>query len=144
MGEAMFEYLSDHRTSLIDELSEWIRLPSIAGVPEHEPDLARSANWLAARLGEIGFPVVGVWPAESGPAVYAEWCAAPGAPTVLIYSHHDVRAAKDDQWDQTAPFERRSPAASPAGPEAAVAPAGSRTAAGRSGRGHGARIAAEK
>jgi acetylornithine deacetylase/succinyl-diaminopimelate desuccinylase-like protein len=101
----MHDYLKDHRAALIDELADWVRLPSIAGVAEHEPDLARSANWLAARLGEIGFPTVGIWPAASGPAVYAEWCVAPGAPTVLIYSHHDVRAAKDEQWDQTSPFE---------------------------------------
>jgi acetylornithine deacetylase/succinyl-diaminopimelate desuccinylase-like protein len=101
----MHDYLNEHRAALIDELADWVRLPSIAGVAEHEPDLARSANWLAARLGEIGFPTVGIWPATSGPAVYAEWCEAPGAPTVLIYSHHDVRAAKDEQWDQTSPFE---------------------------------------
>jgi acetylornithine deacetylase/succinyl-diaminopimelate desuccinylase-like protein len=101
----MHDYLNEHRAALIDELADWVRLPSIAGVAEHEPDLARSANWLAARLGEIGFPTVGIWPAANGPAVYAEWCEVPGAPTVLIYSHHDVRAAKDEQWDQTSPFE---------------------------------------
>ncbi|WP_433201119.1 M20/M25/M40 family metallo-hydrolase [Dactylosporangium sp. CS-047395] len=99
------EYLRANRDRLIDELMEWIRLPSVAGVPAHDPDLARSANWLAARLREIGFPAVEVWPTGGGPAVYAEWCAAPGAPTVLVYSHHDVRAAKDEQWDQTAPFQ---------------------------------------
>jgi acetylornithine deacetylase/succinyl-diaminopimelate desuccinylase-like protein len=24
---------------------------------------------------------------------------------VLVYSHHDVRAAKDEQWEETPPFE---------------------------------------
>ena len=28
-----------------------------------------------------------------------------GPPTVLVYSHHDVRAAKDETWAQVAPFE---------------------------------------
>jgi hypothetical protein len=32
----------------------------VAGVPEHVPDLIRSANWLAAELRDIGFPVVEV------------------------------------------------------------------------------------
>src|SRR4051812_46088596 len=79
--------------------------PSVAGVPERETELLRSANWLAGVLRETGFPTVEVWKAEGAPAVYAEWCAAPGAPTVLIYSHHDVRAAKDEQWEETTPFK---------------------------------------
>ena len=99
------EYLTAHRAQLVENLSEWVRLPSVGGVPEHEMDMLRSANWLAAATREIGFPVVEVWTTEGGPAVYAEWCAAPGAPTVLIYSHHDVRAGKDETWDQTPPFE---------------------------------------
>jgi acetylornithine deacetylase/succinyl-diaminopimelate desuccinylase-like protein len=75
-------------------------------VPEHEPDLQRSANWLAGAFRETGFPTVEVWPTDGGPAVFAEWPSPdPGAPTVLVYSHHDVRAAKDELWQQTKPFE---------------------------------------
>lgn len=103
--ESIAGYLATQRTALVQELMGWIRLRSVAGVPEHAIDLIRSANWLAAALREIGFPAVEVWSSEGGPAVYAEWCAAGDAPTVLIYSHHDVRAAKDEQWDQTPPFE---------------------------------------
>jgi acetylornithine deacetylase/succinyl-diaminopimelate desuccinylase-like protein len=103
--ETIGGYLAAQRTSLVQELMGWIRLRSVAGVPEHEIDVTRSANWLAATLRELGFPTVEVWGSDGGPAVYAEWCAAGDAPTVLIYSHHDVRAAKDEQWDQTPPFE---------------------------------------
>jgi acetylornithine deacetylase/succinyl-diaminopimelate desuccinylase-like protein len=99
------EFLAEHRDAMAAELAEWVRIPSVAGVPEHAIDLRRSANWLAAALRETGFPSVEVWDTEGGPAVFAEWCADPDAPTVLIYSHHDVRAAKDEEWDETAPFE---------------------------------------
>ena len=101
----LHDYLRDNRNLLTDELAGWIGIPSVAGMPEHDPDLLRSANWLAGALGDIGFPEVRVWRTEGGPAVYAEWCAAPGAPTVLIYSHHDVRAVKDEEWEQTTPFQ---------------------------------------
>ncbi|MEU8820736.1 M20/M25/M40 family metallo-hydrolase [Actinoplanes sp. NPDC048796] len=101
----MPDYLTAHRADLIRELTEWLRVPSVAGVPEHEIDVLRSANWLAGTLRRTGFPTVEVWDADGSPAVYAEWCAAPGAPTVLVYSHHDVRAAKDEEWKETAPFE---------------------------------------
>jgi acetylornithine deacetylase/succinyl-diaminopimelate desuccinylase-like protein len=105
MVTAIHDFLRDRQDAFIDELIGWIRLRSVAGVPEHKPDLIRSANWLAAALRDTGFPTVEVWPVDGAPAVYAEWCAAPGAPTVLIYSHHDVRAAKDDNWSETPPFE---------------------------------------
>jgi hypothetical protein len=104
MSAAVHRFLSANQDRLVDELIDWVRLPSVAGVAEHEVDLARSANWLAAALRASGFPSVEVWPVEGGPAVYAEWCAAAGAPTVLVYSHHDVRAAKAEQWEQTSPF----------------------------------------
>jgi acetylornithine deacetylase/succinyl-diaminopimelate desuccinylase-like protein len=90
---------------MVRQLVGWIRIRSVAGVPEHGPDLIRSANWLAGELRATGFPAVEVWKVDGAPAVYAEWCAAPGAPTVLVYSHHDVRAAKDELWEETPPFE---------------------------------------
>ncbi|MFC3990009.1 zinc-binding metallopeptidase family protein [Actinoplanes siamensis] len=95
-------FLTKHRDAVVAELAEWVRIPSVAGIPEHLVDLRRSATWLAAALRETGFPSVEVWDTQGGPEVYAEWCAEPGAPTVLIYSHHDVRAAKDEEWDETA------------------------------------------
>src|SRR3954469_8053737 len=105
MTTDVHDFLARHRDALVAELAEWIRVPSVAGVAEHSVDLQRSANWLAAALRETGFPSVEVWDTDGGPAVYGEWCAAPDAPTVLVYSHHDVRAAKDEQWEETAPFE---------------------------------------
>ncbi|WP_250007225.1 M20/M25/M40 family metallo-hydrolase [Actinoplanes sp. M2I2] len=98
------DFLTEHRDDLVNELTGWIRLASVAGQPETGPDLIRSANWLAGTLRAIGFPTVDVWRIEGAPAVYAEWCEAPGAPTVLIYSHHDVRKTDDEQWEETAPY----------------------------------------
>jgi acetylornithine deacetylase/succinyl-diaminopimelate desuccinylase-like protein len=98
-------YLDTHSRELLDRLSEWIRIPSVAGVPDRRHHLIRSANWLAAELRDVGFPVTEIWPGTEGPAVFAEWCDAPGSPTILIYSHHDVRAVKEENWDQTSPFD---------------------------------------
>jgi acetylornithine deacetylase/succinyl-diaminopimelate desuccinylase-like protein len=98
-------YLAEHLEDFLAELMSWVRVRSVAGVPEYQPELQRSANWLAGLLREAGFPTVELWETEGAPAVYAEWCATPGAPTVLIYSHHDVRAAKDETWGQVPPFE---------------------------------------
>lgn len=91
--------------AIVDALVEWVRIPSVAAEPERAPELRRSASWLAGALRDVGFPLTEIWDGEQGPAVFAEWCEAPDAPTVLVYSHHDVRAAKDENWDETAPFE---------------------------------------
>jgi acetylornithine deacetylase/succinyl-diaminopimelate desuccinylase-like protein len=104
-GLSLRGYVRSRRGDIEKQLAEWVRVPGILGMPEHAQDLLRSANWLAGAFREAGFPVVEVLPTGESYAVYAEWCEAPGAPTVLVYSHHDVRAAKPENWDQTAPFE---------------------------------------
>ncbi|MGX5358115.1 M20/M25/M40 family metallo-hydrolase [Kocuria sp. KH4] len=98
-------YLRAHLPQMLERLTEWVRIPSVAGVPERAHHLVRSANWLAAELRDLRFPTTAVWPGAEGPAVYGSWCESPGAPTVLVYSHHDVRAVKEQNWDQTAPFD---------------------------------------
>ncbi|MEV7661976.1 M20/M25/M40 family metallo-hydrolase [Paenarthrobacter sp. NPDC089316] len=103
-NENVRSYLDDHKPQFIDRLSEWVQIPSVAGVPERRHHLTRSANWLAGELRDAGFPTTEIWEGADGPAVFAQWLGAPGAPTILIYSHHDVRAVKEENWDQTSPF----------------------------------------
>jgi acetylornithine deacetylase/succinyl-diaminopimelate desuccinylase-like protein len=103
---AVREYIGVHRAVFLDDLAEWLRIPSVSADPERAGDVARSAQWLAAELSATGFPVVEVWPTAGLPAVYAEWPSGdPDAPTVLVYGHHDVQpAAREDGWDSD-PFE---------------------------------------
>ncbi|QDQ13547.1 dipeptidase [Streptomyces spectabilis] len=103
---AVREYVDDHRAAFLDDLAEWLRIPSVSAQPEHADDVRRSADWLAARLKDTGFPTAEVWETPGAPAVFAEWPSGdPQAPTVLVYGHHDVQpAAREDGWD-TDPFE---------------------------------------
>ncbi|UYQ64269.1 dipeptidase [Streptomyces peucetius] len=99
-------YVQQHRAAFLDDLAEWLRIPSVSAQPEHDGDVRRSAEWLAAKLTETGFPVAEIWPTPGAPAVFAEWPSGdPEAPTVLVYGHHDVQpAAREDGW-HTDPFE---------------------------------------
>lgn len=103
---AVRTYIEQHRVAFLDDLTEWLRIPSVSAQPDHAPDVRRSADWLAAKLRETGFPTAEVWHTPGAPAVYAEWPSAdPGARTVLVYGHHDVQpAAREDGWDSE-PFE---------------------------------------
>ncbi|EST29025.1 dipeptidase [Streptomyces niveus] len=100
------DYIRSHRAAFLDDLAEWLRIPSVSAQPEHDADVRRSADWLAASLRETGFPVAEIWETPGAPAVFAEWPSDdPDAPVVLVYGHHDVQpAAREDGW-RTDPFE---------------------------------------
>jgi acetylornithine deacetylase/succinyl-diaminopimelate desuccinylase-like protein len=101
-------YVESHAREFIDDLKQWLAIPSISADPTHQADVRRSAEWLAAHLRGIGFPVVEVWEtsADGLPAVFAEWPAAdPGAAKVLVYGHHDVQPVEPlEEW-ASPPFE---------------------------------------
>ena len=101
-------YLAANAREFIDDLKQWLAIPSISADPEHRKDVRRSAEWLAAHLSNKGFPVAEVWEtAPDGlPAVFAEWPANNSdAPKVLIYGHHDVQPVEPlEEWDSP-PFE---------------------------------------
>lgn len=103
---AVRTYIQNHRAAFLDDLAEWLRIPSVSAQPDHAGDVRRSAEWLAAQLKETGFPTAEVLETAGAPAVFAEWPSDdPQAPTVLVYGHHDVQpAAREDGW-HTDPFE---------------------------------------
>jgi len=99
-------YVEANAREFIDDLKQWLTIPSISADPERHGDVGHSAAWLAAHLRGAGFPVAQVLETGGLPAVYAEWPAAdPGAPVVLVYGHHDVQPVEPlDEWDSP-PFE---------------------------------------
>ncbi|MEE1927691.1 dipeptidase [Streptomyces sp. TRM 70351] len=103
---AVREYVEQQSAAFLRDLTAWLRIPSVSADPERAADVRESAEWLAGRLRETGFPVVEVWETPGLPAVFAEWPAVdPDAPTVLVYGHHDVQpAARADGW-ASEPFE---------------------------------------
>jgi acetylornithine deacetylase/succinyl-diaminopimelate desuccinylase-like protein len=99
------DYLESNRTNYLDELSEFLRIPSISSLPEHAADVRRAADWVAGRLETAGIGHVQVLPTGGHPVVYGQWLHATGAPTVLIYGHFDVQPVDPTElWSQP-PFE---------------------------------------
>jgi acetylornithine deacetylase/succinyl-diaminopimelate desuccinylase-like protein len=100
------DYVQTHRQQLLDDLDAWLRIPSISASPEHDAEVRRSADWLAARLRAAGFPTVEVWETGGHPAVFAEWVSDdPDAPVVSLYGHHDVQPVDPVELWRTPPFE---------------------------------------
>jgi acetylornithine deacetylase/succinyl-diaminopimelate desuccinylase-like protein len=102
LRSAVSAVLDDART----ELEALVRIPSIWADPAHADDTRRSAEAVAELARAAGAADVSVISAEGGaPAVVAHWPAPPGAPTVLLYAHHDVQPTGGDDLWTTPPFE---------------------------------------
>src|SRR5277367_4720123 len=105
MSAATDAYIQQNRPRLLDELKDFIRIPSISTLPEHQPDVARAADFVADSLRRAGLENIEIIPTAGHPLVYADWLHAPGKPTVLSYRHYDVQPPDPlDEWISP-PFE---------------------------------------
>jgi acetylornithine deacetylase/succinyl-diaminopimelate desuccinylase-like protein len=91
----------------LEELYEWLRIPSISADPSHADDVQRAGEWLRDFVKAAGGEAE-IRQTETSPLVIGEIPASDGAqaaPTVLLYGHFDVQPpAPLDLWDSE-PFE---------------------------------------
>jgi acetylornithine deacetylase/succinyl-diaminopimelate desuccinylase-like protein len=105
LAERAVAHAHGHRRQSLDELKEFVRIPSVSAQPQHARDVKRCADWLANHLHQIGLRNVTVFTTRRHPIVHAAWQNARGRPTVLIYGHYDVQPSDPlDEW-HTPPFE---------------------------------------
>ncbi|MCB9409193.1 dipeptidase [Mycolicibacterium sp.] len=87
------------------DLEDLVRIESVWSDPARRDEVHRSARAVARLLSEAGFADVEIVAEGGAPAVIAHHPAPRGAPTVLLYAHHDVQPEGDAaQWDSP-PFE---------------------------------------
>jgi len=92
------------KSAYLEELKDYIRIPSISTDPEYKAEVRRAAEFLLAKMRQTGLEAELIETAGH-PLVYAEWRKAPGAPTVLFYGHYDVQPVDPvDLWRHP-PFE---------------------------------------
>src|SRR5487761_650607 len=97
------DYIESRREDNLNELKDFLRIPSVSTKSEHKPDIDRAARWVADRLREAGLPQVEIIPTKMHPLVFAESLQAPGKPTILVYGHYDVQPAEPlDLWTSPA------------------------------------------
>ena len=88
------EYIDSQHDNHLNDLYEFLRIPSVSAQSEHKPDIERAAKWTADRLHTVGLDNVEIVPTKMHPLVYGESLKAPGKPTVLFYGHYDVQPAE--------------------------------------------------
>jgi acetylornithine deacetylase/succinyl-diaminopimelate desuccinylase-like protein len=101
----VLDFINVHRDRYIDELKQYLAIPSISALPEHAADVRRAAEWTADALRTAGMQNVRLVETPGQPVVYGDWLGAPGKPTILFYGHYDVQPVDPlDLWT-TPPFE---------------------------------------
>ena len=103
---ALARWVDVEAERIVADLLDWLRVPSISAQPAHAGDVRRSAEVAAGLLARAGMENVEVLETAGAPAVYADHLhAGPGAPTALVYGHHDVQPADPlDEWESP-PFQ---------------------------------------
>lgn len=90
----------------LSELEAMVRIPSVSA-PDFEPhEVRRSADYVAELLTSAGLDNVRLLELDGAhPAVYGEKLGPEGAPTVLLYAHHDVQPPGPAEIWETDPFD---------------------------------------
>src|SRR4051812_24733578 len=89
----------------LDDLRDLIRIPSISADGFDQEQVRRSADATAALLRDAGLEVEILEVPGGRPAVLGRRQGPAGAPTVLLYAHHDVQpVGRLEDWTDD-PFE---------------------------------------
>ncbi len=103
--EKITKYIDENRQRFLDELFDFIRIPSVSAKPEHKKDMIRATEYVKKKLLEAGADKAEVFTTQGHPIVYGEKMVDRNAPTVLVYGHYDVQPAEPlELWDSP-PFE---------------------------------------
>ena len=99
-------YLDAHLSDFTRDLTELSRIPSVSASGFPPEEVRRSAEATAEVLRRAKVDNVRVLEISGvHPYVYGEWLKRPGAPTILLYGHHDVQPpGRPEKW-LSPPFE---------------------------------------
>jgi len=104
--EKAFAYIKDNEKRLVDELVQFLKIPSISAHKEHDADVARALEYDKKKLESLGFRTE-VWPTRAHAGLFAERTVSADLPTVLIYGHVDVQPVDPIELWESPPFEPR-------------------------------------
>lgn len=101
------QWLSDHGDANLQNLIDFVAIPSVSSDHERAHDVRECAKWLKSDLADAGLENIEILETKGHPSVYADWLNAedPDAPTVLIYGHYDVQPADPLELWTSPPFD---------------------------------------
>jgi acetylornithine deacetylase/succinyl-diaminopimelate desuccinylase-like protein len=104
--EQVLRYLRENHARFVNELIEYVRIPSVSAQPQHKADMLRAAEWIAGKAREAGLTPE-IIPTKGHPIVLARTPRRKGKPHFMVYGHYDVQPAEPFELWKTPPFEPR-------------------------------------
>jgi acetylornithine deacetylase/succinyl-diaminopimelate desuccinylase-like protein len=101
---SLAEYLARNRERQLEELFQFLRIPSVSGDRQLKAEVRQAALFLVEQLSSSGLRTQ-LFDTPGHPIVYAERLAGRNLPTVLIYGHYDVQPADPLELWESPPFE---------------------------------------
>src|SRR2546428_13969397 len=89
--DQVVDFINVNRDRYVEELKQYLGIPSISALPQHASDVRRAAEWTAEELLRGGLQNVGLIETPGHPVVYGDWRGEPHAPTIPFYAHYDVQ-----------------------------------------------------
>ena len=102
--QALDAYFTTHREAHLNELNEFLRIPSVSSLSEHKKDMQDAAQWLADAFQKLNLENISIMQTAGHPVVYADWLHAEGKPTILFYGHYDVQPVDPLHLWESEPF----------------------------------------
>jgi acetylornithine deacetylase/succinyl-diaminopimelate desuccinylase-like protein len=103
--EATQKYIAGSKEKFLNELLDFLKIPSISADPAYSDAVHQTAEFVANQLKNIGLDAVEICQTAGYPVVYGEKMIDENLPTVLVYGHYDVQPADPiDLWTSP-PFE---------------------------------------
>lgn len=100
----LHDYLTNQKTEQLEELLEFLRIPSISADSKYQNNVRRAAEWLSARLKDLDVRSE-LYETDGHPIVYGEYKVDNSSPTVLFYGHYDVQPPDPLELWESDPFD---------------------------------------
>ncbi len=98
------KYVASEKGRLLQELVEFLRIPSVSTDRDRKDAVRDAAEFSAAALRRVGLQAT-VHETPGHPVVTARGPHVPGAPRVLVYGHYDVQPPEPLELWHGDPFE---------------------------------------
>jgi acetylornithine deacetylase/succinyl-diaminopimelate desuccinylase-like protein len=102
--QAIKGYVKVNKNRFLDELVDFLKIPSVACLAEYKNSTIEAAKFLKKTLLDAGADRSILIPTSGSPLVYAEKIIDNSLPTVLFYGHYDVQPADPYSLWNSDPF----------------------------------------
>lgn len=96
--------LKDRQQQALDELFEFLSIPSVSADSAFQPEMERCAAFVRDSMEAAGLQAE-IIATEGHPIVFGERMEDPSLPTILLYGHYDVQPADPLNLWTSPPFE---------------------------------------